>query len=915
MQLIWRCVSCAGLCQAKIAAAELWRAYSEHYRSHQARHPMTPASRHHQQHQQQQIQPRDVTDAGRCTDIESISLSEPSQSMKASIAEPGDVGQSVGSPDRSRGGGELVDDVSGRLDNDDVIRTDTGCEMVGEGSIASSNSNNDDVDDDFELEGIDASADLGSGNAVWNGHEDDRNVGPTLTPLSIGVMRCAAPLTTEDHNSTAILTNTDSDGVASLNATITSNSTSILPQNVRLMSDAVMSSLSQGFTATSGCQEVRTSTVHEPYNANVKTEVKTELRLSSAISPNSNASAPKTLKKLSSERQSSSVDYRRSERGLSYLFPSFSDHGISLLDKVRITVARHKNNYFLGWSADQLSRLDPIVRPKVPVTPAVYREYCHRNAMKYDSNLQFACESPEPWAAEFRARLTLPPAEGGFSSLCEVKLEAGRLWREHSGRYRMHNIVKWQMGMNSAVLANGCSSSAATAAAAAAVMKPGRTRSKTSPSAKAEQFASSHVEQRRLSTSAATTFGQNRLTSDDVTRHAVSAASTALSVTAPSSTMMINPGPFFVDPACSTPKFAGLLCLTSTAAAASVGRLDSSTSSSSCSDVLDMSISAPSAAVSGDSGPLFEPLPDDMSAASQLRVWLERHRCGYFVNAPPPPSKVAAADPVADYVRPRRWPVTPALLSAEIPPGVVEVLDKIDHLLSLSVDQLPAAARFRERLNAPAGSDDAFATFEEAVTEALSAYRTALGQDVFSSNGVEGSGVASRHRKRKRNRPEYVSYSGDAGCTSPINVRLSSGDGSRPPTSDDDDDDDGGGGLVVALSPSGSPSPASGQSHSPSASLSVEAVQQLLWSSRSSLYDACVQNPQLSWNERLETLRPTLTANVGADYVAPSRSDAATVDLVLALLHRRLDDLARSQTRLGDHDRDQLQPKQDALPR
>jgi hypothetical protein len=92
--------------------------------------------------------------------------------------------------------------------------------------------------------------------------------------------------------------------------------------------------------------------------------------------------------------------------------------------QVRVTVARHKNNYFLGWTEDQLRQLDPIVRPRVPVTPAIYREYCHRNAMKYDSNLQFACESPEPWAAEFRRRLAMSPAEGGFTSLCEVSMFA-----------------------------------------------------------------------------------------------------------------------------------------------------------------------------------------------------------------------------------------------------------------------------------------------------------------------------------------------------------------------------------------------------------------------------------------------------------------------------------------------------------
>lgn len=860
-------VLCAGLCQAKIAAAELWRAYSEHYRSHQARHPVTGASRppplHHQQ-QQQQLNLCEISDAGRAinasSDAESISPTEPAQSQKSLLVEPDDVGELTTSPPDGN-----VDDAGGRHDNGDVIQT--GCELIREGSVASSNSNDDDVDDDSEVDGVNVSLELGSDVTVWNDQDDDSIDGPRKSPLR-------ARLPADVYNST----NTADDDVNSSTTTMTINNNT-LPQNVRFKSEAPAATVSQGFGVASDDQHLSPSAVQQLYNASLKTDDGRFTAFS-----NSSASAPsaKTAKKSPGERQSSSVDYRRSERGLSFLFPSFSDHGMSLLDKVRITVARHKNNYFLGWTADQLARLDPIVRPKVPVTPAVYREYCHRNAMKYDSNLQFACESPEPWAAEFRTRLTLPPADGGFSSLCEVKLEAGRLWREPSGRYRMHNIVKWQMGMNSAVLANG--SAAATAAAA---VTSGRTRAKTSPAVKMEhQLTPTYpgLDRHRLSTQAAASFGQSR-SLDDASKHAVFMPS-VLSVTAPSS-LALNSGPFYVSPVCSTPRFAGQLCLTSTAPTAAVH--DSPTSV--LSDALDMSVSTPST----DAGPLFEPLPADMPAASQLRVWLERHRRGYFVNTPSPSVVV---DPAVDYVRPRRWPVTPALLNAEIPPGVVEVLRKIDHLLSLPVDQLPAPAkRFRERLNAPPGSDDVFATFEEAVTEALSACRTA--QDAFSANGGVDGDAASRHRKRKRSRPEYapsslaMSYSDSASASE---VPVSSNGGAAPfdcVSSDDDDDDDG---LVVALSPSGTPSPH--QPHSPSsASLSVEAVQQLLWSSRSSLHDACVQNPQLSWNERLEPLRPTLTCAIGPDYATPSQSHAAAVDLVLALLHARLDDLARCQSR------------------
>jgi len=864
-------VGCAGLCQAKIAAAELWRAYSEHYRSHQARHPVIGVSRHRlhhrpQQHlQQQQVKLVDVCDVRRsASDVESISSADATDPHKFSLVEHLGIETVAVAPDDSR-----IDDVVGdRHDNGDVVRAPTGCELAaGEGSIASSNSNNGDMDDDFEVEGGDVLAEPGSDSYVWNDHEDDSSDAATKSPPAV------TAVSTGDTTLTAGLINTVRDDVDSINT---------LPENVRLKSDA-LSAVTQGFNAVSDYQQVSPSSARQLYNVSLATAV----GLSHASFNSATLTPPplKTPKKSPSERQSSSADYRRSERGLSFLFPSFSDHGMSLLDKVRITVARHKNNYFLGWTADQLSRLDPIVRPKLPVTPAVYREYCHRNAMKYDSNLQFACESPEPWAAEFRARLTLPPAEGGFSSLCEVKLEAGRLWREHSGRYRMHNIVKWQMGMNSAVLANG------SAAAAAGAAKPSRTRAKTSPSVNVEHQLTPGCAGLARHPSSDASFDQNRI-SDGDPRGAVFSS---MSVSALSS-VPINVSPLIVSP----PR-----CVTSSASQSAA--LDSSTSS--CSDVLDMSVSTPSAG-SADSGPLFDPLPNEMPAASQLRVWLERHRRGYFVDAARPP----AGDPVVDYVRPRRWPVTPALMNAEIPPGVVEVLGKIDHLLSLPGDQLPAPARrFRQRLDAPADSDDAFATFEEAVTEALSAWSTTVRHAGYSNSDDVDSGGAARRRKRKREQPEYISYGSCAGSAGTSDVRVTSNGGSRYVISDgdDDDDDDDDGGLVVALSPSCTASPGQSHSPSPSLSLSVDVVQQLLWSSRSSLHDACVQNPQLSWNERLEPLRPTLTSNVGHDYKTPTESDtAAAVDLVLAMLHGQLEHLARSQAR---HDAEQL-PNANAFP-
>ena len=306
---------------------------------------------------------RDVNDARRSinssTDVESISPAEDTQSQKTLLVETGDVGEVTGSP------GGMVDDTGDRHYMDDVRGIQAGCELIREGSIASSNSNNnddDDVEDDFDIEGANLSVDLASGGTVWNDHKEDSNESPQKSPA------LRVKLTTEVYNSTNSLMDNADDDVNSSKSTVTSN-VNTFPQNVRLKTE-VSPSVSQGFGNASDDQQLGLSTVHQLYNASFN-----DGRFPVFSNSSTSAPTPRTPKKSPGERQSSSVDYRRSERGLSFLFPSFSDHGMSLLDKVRITVARHKNNYFLGWTAEQLARLDPIVRPKVPVTPAVYREY------------------------------------------------------------------------------------------------------------------------------------------------------------------------------------------------------------------------------------------------------------------------------------------------------------------------------------------------------------------------------------------------------------------------------------------------------------------------------------------------------------------------------------------------------------
>jgi hypothetical protein len=40
---------------------------------------------------------------------------------------------------------------------------------------------------------------------------------------------------------------------------------------------------------------------------------------------------------------------------------------MSILDRVNITVARHKNDYFKNWTSQQLDDIDNITRPIEPV--------------------------------------------------------------------------------------------------------------------------------------------------------------------------------------------------------------------------------------------------------------------------------------------------------------------------------------------------------------------------------------------------------------------------------------------------------------------------------------------------------------------------------------------------------------------
>ena len=105
---------------------------------------------------------------------------------------------------------------------------------------------------------------------------------------------------------------------------------------------AAAAAASQRFDAVSDHQQVCPPATHQLYTASLGA-AGDSLCLESSGTVTSPPPPPMAPKKSPAvERGSSSAaDYRRSERGLSFLFPSFSDHGMSLLDKVHMHRLEH----------------------------------------------------------------------------------------------------------------------------------------------------------------------------------------------------------------------------------------------------------------------------------------------------------------------------------------------------------------------------------------------------------------------------------------------------------------------------------------------------------------------------------------------------------------------------------------------
>ena len=79
---------------------------------------------------------------------------------------------------------------------------------------------------------------------------------------------------------------------------------------------------------------------------------------------------------------------------------------MSILDRVNITVARHKNDYFKNWTSQQLDDIDNITRPIEPVTPEIYSERIKINEVSRNKKLTHCInmatsENAPNWAKAF----------------------------------------------------------------------------------------------------------------------------------------------------------------------------------------------------------------------------------------------------------------------------------------------------------------------------------------------------------------------------------------------------------------------------------------------------------------------------------------------------------------------------------
>ena len=128
--------------------------------------------------------------------------------------------------------------------------------------------------------------------------------------------------------------------------------------------------------------------------------------------------------------------------GISSLFPAFPKQ-MSILDRVNINVARHKNDYFKNWTSQQLDDIDNITRPIEPVTPEIYSERIKKNEVSRNKKLTHCInmatsENAPNWAKDFLQELS----SGAINSTTKAKDQATILWRKNSSSYDSKRAVQ-----------------------------------------------------------------------------------------------------------------------------------------------------------------------------------------------------------------------------------------------------------------------------------------------------------------------------------------------------------------------------------------------------------------------------------------------------------------------------------------
>jgi hypothetical protein len=98
--------------------------------------------------------------------------------------------------------------------------------------------------------------------------------------------------------------------------------------------------------------------------------------------------------------------------GISSLFPDFPKQ-MSIMDRVKIIIQRHKNNYFKNWSTQELDDADVchITRPLQDITDNIFKEHIKKNEVTRNRKQQFCIETaesdnPPTWATEFYNQIT-----------------------------------------------------------------------------------------------------------------------------------------------------------------------------------------------------------------------------------------------------------------------------------------------------------------------------------------------------------------------------------------------------------------------------------------------------------------------------------------------------------------------------